>query len=143
MATVQKTERHLLPEALRSPSLPTLLIISALAIGIAALLPLVQSSLATSTNGNVRRLEQERDDWQARIQEAELEVSTLASLEHVEKVAKTDLKMVEPKETRYITVEAEPPQPRGLPSRYLRPAPEEGSGGRTIWEHLLDWLPLP
>ncbi len=143
MATIQKTERHLLPESLRSPSLPTLLIISALAIGVAALLPLVQSSLATSTNGNVNRLEQERDDWQARIQETELEVATMASLERIEKVARTDLKMVEPEETRHISVAAEPPEPRRLPSRYLPPAPEEGRSEPAIWEQLLDWLPLP
>ena len=143
MATIQKTERHLLPEFLRSPSLPTLLIISALVIGAAALLPLVQSSIATSTNGNVRGLEQQRDDWQARIQEKELEVTTMASLERIEEAAKTDLKMVEPKETRYIRVEEAPPEPRRLPSRYLPHAPKEGQSGPAIWEQLLDWLPLP
>ncbi len=36
--------------------MPTLLIISALMIGAAALIPLVQSSIATTTNGNVRIL---------------------------------------------------------------------------------------
>jgi len=143
LATIQKTERHLLPEFLRSPSLPTLLIISALVIGAAALLPLVQSSIATSTNGNVRGLEQQRDDWQARIQEKELEVTTMASLERIEEAAKTDLKMVEPKETRYIRVEEAPPEPRRLPSRYLPHAPKEGQSGPAIWEQLLDWLPLP
>ena len=143
MATVQKTERHLLPELLRSPSLPTLLIISALAIGAAALLPLVQSSIATSTNGNVHRLEQQRDDWQAHIQETELEVATMASLERIEEAARTDLKMVEPKESRYITVAAEPPEPRRLPSRYLPPAAKEAQSEPAIWQQLLDWLPLP
>lgn len=143
MATLQKTERHLLPELLRSPSLPTLLIISALAIGAAAFLPLVQSSIATSTNGNVHRLEQQRDDWQARIQETELEVATMASLERIEEAARTDLKMVEPKESRYLTVAVEPPEPRRLPSRYLPPATEEAQSEPAIWEQFLDWLPLP
>jgi cell division protein FtsB len=143
VATVEKTERHLLPEFLRSPSLPTLLIISALAIGTAALLPLVQSSIATTTNGNVHRLEQQRDDWQARIQETELEVATMAGLERIEQAARTDLKMVEPKETLYITAAAEPPEPRRLPSRYLPSASEEGHSDPAIWEQLLDWLPLP
>ena len=143
MATLQKTERHLLPEFLRSPSLPTLLIIGALAIGTAALVPLVQSSIATTTNGNVHRLEQQQDDWQARIQETELEVATMASLERIEKAARTDLKMVEPEETLYVTVAEEPPEPRRLPSRYLPPAPEKGHSEPAIWEQLLDWLPLP
>ncbi len=123
--------------------MPTLLIIAALVIGAAALIPLVQSAIATSTNGNVHRLEQQRDDWQARTQELELEVATMAGLDRIEKKARTELKMAEPKETRYITVDAEPPQPRSLPSRYLPPAPGEGDSGRAIWEQLLDWLPLP
>lgn len=143
MATIQKRERHLLPEFLRSPSLPTLLIISALTIGTAALLPLIQSSIATITNGNVYHLEQQRDDWQARIQEKELEVTTLASLERIEKVAKTDLKMVEPKETLYIRVKQAPPEPRELPSRYVPPAPQKEHSEPAIWEQFLDWLPLP
>jgi cell division protein FtsB len=143
LATIQHKERHLLPEFLRSPSLPTLLIISALAIGAAALWPLVQSSIATITNGNVHHLEQQRDDWQARIQEKELEVTTMASLERIEKAAKNDLKMVEPEETHYIRVEQAPPEPRRLPSRYLPPAAEEGQSEPGIWEQLLDWLPLP
>ena len=143
MATVQGTGRHILPELLRSPSMPTLLIISALVIGAAAIIPLVQSSIATSTNGNVRRLEQQRDDWQAQIQELELEVATKAGLNHIENEAKTKLKMVEPKETRYIPVAAQAPASRRLPSRYLPPAPDERQAEPGIWEQLLHWLPLP
>lgn len=143
MATIQRPARHVLPELLRSPSLPTLLIICALTIGAAAFVPLVQSSIATTTNGNIHRLEQVRDDWQARIQELELEVATMAGLARIENAAKTDLKMVNPKETRYITVAAEAPEPRTLPSRYLPPPSDERQTEPSIWEQLLDWLPLP
>ena len=143
MASVPRTGRHLLPELLRSPSMPTLLIIAALVIGAAALIPLVQSAIATSTNGNVHRLEQERDDWQARSQELELEVATMAGLERIEMKARTELKMAGPKETRYVIVEAAAPEPRKLPSRYLPPKADEKQAGPSIWEQLLDWLPLP
>ena len=143
MTTVQRTGRHILPELVRSPSMPTLLIVCALAIGAAALVPLVQSSMATTTNGNVRRLEQQRDDWRARLQELELDVATMAGLDRIEKKAKTDLKMAEPKETRYITVAAAAPEPRRLPSRYLPPAPDQREAKPSIWDQLLDWLPLP
>jgi len=143
LATIQKSARHVLPGLVRSPSLPTLLIICALAIGAAAFVPLVQSSIATSTNGNVHRLEQVRDDWQARIQELELEVATMAGLERIENAAKTGLKMTEPKETRYITVAAEAPEPRRLPNRYLPPPPDERQTEPSVWEQILDWLPLP
>lgn len=144
MATIPKTERRSLTDSIRSPSLPLLLIISALAVGIAALVPLVQSSIATTTNGNVRHLEQQREDWQARVQELELEVATLAGLDRIEKRAKTDLKMIEPKETHYITVEVAPPEPRELPARYLPPSREERrSSDPAIWKKVLGWLPLP
>jgi cell division protein FtsL len=116
---------------------------SALLIGAAALVPLVQSSMATTTNGNVHRLERQRDDWRARIQELELDVATMAGLDRIESEAQSKLKMVEPEETRYINVAAEAPEPRKLPSRYL-PPPAEGKGAEPgIWEQLLDWLPLP
>lgn len=143
MSTVPRAGRRLLPELLRSPSMPVLLTIGALVIAAAALVPLVQSSIATTTNGNVHRLEQQRDDWQARIQELELDVATRAGLDRVETEAKTKLKMMEPKNTRYITVAAEPPEARKLPSRYLPPEPEERQAGPSIWEQMLDWLPLP
>ncbi len=143
MATIQKPDRHLLPEFLRSPSLPTLLILCALAIGAAALLPLVQSSIATTTNGNVHRLEQQRDDWQARVQEREVEVATLAGLDRIEEVAKSDLKMVEPKGTLYITVDAGPPDPPTLPHRFQPADAEESASQPAFWEQILDRLPLP
>ena len=123
--------------------MPTLLIVAALVIGSTALIPLVQSAVATSTNGNVHRLEQQRDDWQARIQELELEVATMASLDRIEKRARTDLKMSQPKETRYIAVDAAAPAPRKLPSRYLPPETDKKQAGPSLWEQILGWLPSP
>jgi cell division protein FtsL len=143
LATIQRTARHFLPEVLRSPSTPVLLLISALAVGGAALVPLVQSSIATTTNGHVRQLELERDDWQARIQELELEVATLAGLDRVEQEARTRLKMTAPKETRYLSVPVEAPEPRRLPSRYLPAEARQKEAEPAIWEQVLDWLPLP
>ena len=143
MATIQRTGRHIISDILRSPNMPTLLIISALVIGAAALIPLVQSSIATTTNGNVRLLEQQRDDWQARTQELELDVATMASLNRIENEAREGLKMVEPKKTRYITVPVAAPEPRRLPGRYLPPTADEREAKPGAWKKLLDWLPLP
>ncbi len=143
MATIQRTGRHIVSGLLRSPNMPTLLIISALAIGAAALIPLVQSSIATTTNGNVRLLEQQRDDWQAQIQELELDVATMAGLNRIDNEAREGLKMVEPNETRYITVPVEMPEPRSVPSRYLPPTGDEREAEPSAWKKLLGWLPLP
>ena len=143
MATIQRTGRHIVSDILRSPSMPTLLIISALVIGAAALIPLVQSSIATTTNGNVRLLEQQRDDWQAQTQELELDVATMAGLNRIENEARNELKMVEPKETRYITVPVEAPEPRSVPGRYLPSTADEREAEPSAWRKLLNWLPLP
>ena len=139
MTTAHRTTRHFLPELLRSPSLPTLLIISALAIGVAALVPLVGSSIATTTNGNVDRLERQRFDWQARVQERELEVAASAGLNRIETAAREELGMVEPEETRYITVPVAAPEPRRLPARYLPQSPEGTESEPALWERFVNW----
>ena len=68
-----------IPEVLQDSNIPVILILVTLVVGIAALLPLVQTSLATSTGGNVARLEQLREDWQARLHEQEVNVAKLGS----------------------------------------------------------------
>jgi hypothetical protein len=67
----------------------------------------------------------------------------MAGLDRIEKRARSELKMAEPKETRYIAVEAAAPESRKLPSRYLPPETDKKQAGPSIWEQLLDWLPLP
>ena len=85
-----------IPEVLQDTNLPVILILVTLVVGIAALLPLVQTSLATSTGGNVSRLEQLREDWQARLHEQEVNVARLGSLDRIESEAQERLKMVAP-----------------------------------------------
>ena len=144
MATAPKTRKaSALAELLRSPGLPMLLTVSALIIGLAALLSLVQSSDATSTNGDVQRLRRDLVDWQARLHELELNVASLGSLDRIEREAKERLHMTEPKETRYITVDVPAPEGRKLPSRFLPPQTEQGRSAPSLWERLFGWLPLP
>lgn len=141
MATAQKGDRaSTLPGLGRASSLPILLAAAALAVAVAALIPLIQSSLATTTNGNVQRLEQERADWEARLQELQLEVARLGSLERIEQEAKARFNMVPPKETVFITVDEPAPAERRLPSRFLPPEPEPKESSPSLWERLLGWF---
>jgi cell division protein FtsL len=119
------------------------LILAAMIVGLAALLPLVQSSGATTTAGNIRRLEQEREDMQARLQELEVRVAGLGSLSRIEHEATTRLKMVKPQEVHYIRVDAPAPAPHRLPSRYLPQPADSSSAGSSLWEDVFGWLPLP
>ncbi len=144
MATAPKAHREsAVIQALLSPSLPVLLTLCAVAVGLAALIPLIQSSVATTTNSNVQRLEQERIDWEARLHELELEVATMGSLERIENEAVSRLHMTPPKETRYITVDVPAPEERRLPSRFLPPEPKLEEPGPSVWERLFGWLPVP
>src|SRR3989337_4106338 len=95
-------------ELLRSPSLPVLLILCAVAIGVAALLPLVQSSDLTTTNGNIQRLERDSADWRARLHEMELDVASMSSLERVEKEARERPGMAPPAAIHYMNVDKAP-----------------------------------
>lgn len=140
MATVRKDERSAL-EFAHAGSLPVILIIAALIVGFTALLPLVQSSGATSTAGQVQQLEREKQDWQARLRELEVDVATLGSLSRIEKEARIRLGMTRPKETHYITVDVAPPEERKLPSRFLPPEREPSTAGRSLWDSLFGWLP--
>ena len=112
MATAPRTQtRAVIAELVQSPTLPVLLILAAMVIGIAALLPLVQSSGATTTAGNIQALEQEKTSWQAQLRELETQVATLGSLNRIEAEARDRLGMEPPQVTHYITVDVPPPQP--------------------------------
>lgn len=140
MATVRKQQRSAIDFA-HAGSLPVILILAALAVGFTALLPLVQSSGATSTAGDIERLQRERQDWQARLHELEVDVATLGSLARIEKEARLRLGMTRPEEVHYITVDAPPPEERKLPSRFLPSDSRPAEPGNSVWDTLFGWLP--
>lgn len=145
MATVEKTHKQAtLLGAGKAFSLPLLLTLAALAIGLAALFPLIQSSGATSTNFQIQRLEQELTDWEARTDELEAEIATLSGLERIEQEAAQRFQMVPAQETIYLTVDQPGPEPLRLPSRFLPPEPAPAlAGGSSLWDRLFGWLPWP
>ncbi len=131
-----------IPEVLQGTNIPVILILAALVVGIAALVPLVQTSLATSTGGNVSRLEQLREDWQAQLHEQELRVAQLGSLDRIDSEAQGRLKMVKPDSVKYLLVDAPAPAPNKLPIRYL--TEEDGPvESESLWEEFFGWVPLP
>jgi len=125
---------------LRSPALPVFLTLAALAIGVAALLPLIQSSSATSTAGEVRALEAERTDWRARLRALELEVAQMGSLSRIEQEAAGRFGMGPAKQQHYIAIDAPALAPRKIPSRYLPEQTEPASDSPSLIEDVIDWV---
>jgi hypothetical protein len=138
MATARK--EHQAKGLLRSPAMPVLLTLAAVAIGVSALLPLIQSSSATSTAGDVRELEVEHSNMRARLRALELEVAGLGSLNRIEYEAALRFQMGAPKQQHYIPVDAPAPEPRKIPSRYLPPQTESEPDNSSLMEDALDWL---
>ena len=127
----------------RQLSLPSLVIICLVVIGLAGLLPLIQSSRVTSSSSDVRRLERARSDWQARLQELQAEIAFLGSLDRIEKEARERLGMVTPSETVYIVVDEPAPETQLVPLRFLPPKEDEPRHEDSWWESILGALPLP
>ncbi|HUF54351.1 MAG TPA: hypothetical protein VMR52_11350 [Dehalococcoidia bacterium] len=142
MATSRNGARSI-PQAAAGGSLPIVILVATLIVGTAALLPLVQNSLATSTGGNISHLEQQREDWQARLHEQEVAVAQLGSLERIEREAKARFKMVEPENVTYIQVDVAPAAPHKLPSRYLPPEDSSTGSGSSLIDDVFGWIPFP
>ncbi len=104
---------------LRRPAGRLLAVIAAAIAGIAALIPLVQDSGATTKGYELRDLEQQRNEWRARVHSMESEVATLGSIERVRREATERLGMALPAKTIFLEVGVVAPPLGRVPSRYL------------------------
>jgi cell division protein FtsL len=141
MATNQR--HHEAAGIIPNGSLAVALAVAAMIVGFAAMLPLVQSSGSTSTAGQIGQLQQEREDWQARLQEEQIKIAQLSSLSHIAEEARTRLKMEAPTSVQYVLVDSAAPVPHQLPSRFLPQATPDSQAGQSLWDDILDRLPLP
>lgn len=100
----------------------------------AALLPVVQSSKATTTGYEIRRLERQRADLEADIYNAQSDIAQLGSLERIDRDARERLGMIPATTSIVVKVDQPAPARRDVPARYLpiednSPAPRPASGG--------------
>jgi cell division protein FtsL len=124
--------------------MPVVLTIALVAIGLAGLLPLLQSSQTTTTGYNIRQLERQRNDWEARTHELEAEIASLAALDRIENEARERLHMEAPEDTLYITVDVPRPASQPVPDRFLPPEKQESvKEDQSWWQSLLNLLPFP
>jgi cell division protein FtsL len=126
----------------RPLSMPVVLTIALVAVGLAGLLPLLQSSQTTTTGYSIRQLERQRNDWEARIHELEAEIASLAALDRVEEEARQRLAMQTPEDTVYLSVDVASPESQPIPDRFLPPKQESAKEQKSWWQSLLDLLPF-
>jgi cell division protein FtsL len=135
---------HPAPRAKGRPlGMPVVLTIILVAVGLAAFLPLLQASQAVYTNDNIRQLERQRNDWEARSHELEAEIASLAALDRIEKEARQRLKMQAPEHTLYLSVDVASPESQPIPARFLPNKQESAKEEKSWWQSLLDLLPFP
>jgi hypothetical protein len=127
----------------RRVTIPSLGILAAGLVAAAALLPVAQTSNATSTGGEIRRLDAEKADIEARLYSHQAELAGLVSLERIEGRAR-DIGLVPADRWMYVTV-TDPPPAATIPLR--DPDQEEGvhagDDSRPWWKSLLSRLPVP
>ena len=135
---------HPAPRAKGRPlDMPVVLTIILMAVGLAAFLPLLQDSRVVNINYSIRQLERQRNDWEARSQELEAEIASLAALDRIEKDARERLKMQVPEQTLYLSVDVASPESQPIPARFLPPKQESAKEDKSWWRSLLDMLPFP
>ena len=113
------------------------------AVGLVALLPVLQTSSATERGGAIRQLEQSKAELRASVNGLEAEVADLASIHRVQQIATERLGMVPPKRILYLPIGGAVPQQR-VPERllpYRDPTPS--AAGDPWWRRLADLLPRP
>ena len=128
----------------RPLSMPLVLTIALVVVGLAGLLPLLQSIRTTTTGHNIGELERQRNDWEARTHELEAEIASLAALDRIEYEAHQRLGMEEPQRTLHLTVDVASPESQPIPDRFLPPERQESAeADQSWWQSLLDLLPFP
>jgi cell division protein FtsL len=141
MAASQRHETQATAGILGFASMPIVLVVAAMIVGLAALLPLVQSSGATTTVGDITTLQQQRDDWQTRLEEEQLKVAQMSSLSAIRKIAVERLHMGEADDIRYITVDAPAPAADTVPSQLLPEEQPQPQTGNSLLDDIIGLLP--
>jgi len=107
--------------------------------GVLGLISLTLSTLVTTQGYEVRRLQAERARWTEQTFRLETEISSLRSLDRVEREARTRLKLTEAKDRLFVNPAGALPPPPPPPS--VRPTPEPDAlqlaFDRLAWLRLL------
>lgn len=143
MATIHRP----LPRAARElqfplPQINWWILASVVVIGLGAMLPVLQNSVATSRGFDSQSLDARRAHIQGNLLLLESEVARLTSLDRIERRA-TDIGLIPAADSIYVTVAEPGPAPAKIPAEYLPGVEPLRQDPAPWWQSLLTWLPLP
>ena len=123
------------------------LLVAVVAIVIVALLQLVQTSEAATSNFAIQQLEEDRLEFRTRTSQLEAEIAALSSLSRIEQEARDRLGLEPAAAQQSLKVNVAWPgaDQQQLPTRFApdeEPDVAEQSGGPGWWGDLLELLPF-
>lgn len=114
-----------------------------LVVGLGAMLPVLQNSVATSRGFDSQVLDARQARLESEIRLLESDVARLTSLERIERRAK-DIGLTRAEDPMYVEVSEPGPAPAKIPAEYLPSViPGSGDNHATWLQSVLAWLPLP
>jgi hypothetical protein len=144
MATINRP----LPRAGRDVAIPLpringWILASVIVLGIGAVLPVAQNSVATSRGFDSQSLDARQARIRGDLRNLESEVARLTSLDRIERRA-TDIGMIPSgDDVRYIEVTEPGPAPAKIPAEYLPRVEPVTDDPAPWWQSLHTWVPLP
>ena len=113
-----------------------------LVVGVSAMLPVIQSSAATSEGFRTQASQSDEARLNAQISQLETDVAQLTSLPRIQRRA-TELGLAPAENPIYVRVDEPGPAPAKIPSEYLpAPAPKTDLP-EPWWRSLINAVPLP
>ncbi len=107
---------------------------------LAALLPVVQNSTATSRGFDIQSSQRQQAQLNGEIGLLESDVATLTSITRIERRAR-EIGLGPVSDPIFITVNEPGPAPAKLPSEYLPDAGTREVSSSPWWKSLVSWLP--
>jgi hypothetical protein len=127
---------------LRRPRINGWIVGGLLIAGVGALLPVIETSVATTRGFNNQELSTERFELQGEIRQLEAQLANFTSLQRIERRARS-LGLVPAEDPIYIEISEPGPEPAHIPAGLLPQATPETAEPESWWGSLIGWLPLP
>lgn len=113
-----------------------------LVVGVSAMLPVIQSSTATSEGFRTQQSQSDEAKLQGDISLLEADVAQLTSLPRIQRRA-TELGLAPAEDPIYVNVDEAGPAPAKIPSEFLPTAVPKTDLPEPWWKSIVNLLPLP